>query len=278
MKNLYFFLLVVCLICISCTETNTRYPRVITSILIAQSELYGNGQEGITKQNLVIRTQEEWDDLLNAMNSVNNVSNSFAETEIDFNSFMVIAVFDEVRGNSGCSINISNIIEYIDKIVVDVHIVTTTSGADVMNQPYYIVKIPVIYNNIVFDSNMSNDTNNTLLVNTNWKLIGIVDTETDSFTVLEPQGCIRCYTLMFESDSTLSGRGYSNSLNGRCEIDYVTNNIHVLIGTATLVYDNYDEELYIETLNSVYYFSLQENQLLLYFDNHTYLIFNLLEL
>jgi len=157
MKNLYFFLLAICLICISCTETNTRYPRVITPVLIAQGELYGNGQESITKQNLVIRTQEEWDNLLNAMNSVNNVSNSFAETEIDFNSYMVIAVFDEIRGNSGCSINISNIIEYIDKIVVDVHIVTATSGADVMNQPFYIVKIPVIYN-IVFEFNVSNDT------------------------------------------------------------------------------------------------------------------------
>jgi len=158
MKNLYFFLLAICLTCVSCMETNTRYPRVITPVLIAQGELYGNGQESITKQNLVIRTQEEWDNLLNAMNSVNNVSNSFAETEIDFNSFMVIAVFDEVRGNSGCSINISNIIEYIDKIIVDVHIVTATSGADVMNQPFYIVKIPVIYNNIVFDYNVSDNT------------------------------------------------------------------------------------------------------------------------
>ena len=149
----------ICLICISCTETSSRYPQIITPILIAQGELYGNGDEGITKQNLVIRTQEEWDNLLNAMNSVNNVSDSFAETEIDFNSYLVIAVFDEVRGNSGCSINIAHIIEYIDSIVVDVHIATTISGYDVMNQPYYIVKIPVTNKNIVFEEyNISNNT------------------------------------------------------------------------------------------------------------------------
>ena len=148
----------ICLICISCTETGSRYPQIITPILIAQGELYGNGEEGIIKQNLVIRTQQEWDNLLNAMNSVNNVSGNFAETEIDFNSYIVIAVFDEIRGNSGCSINIAHIIEYIDSIVVDVHNVTTTSGYDVMNQPYYIVKIPATNKNIVFGCNASNDT------------------------------------------------------------------------------------------------------------------------
>ena len=158
MKNLYFFLLAICLICISCTGTNTRYPQVITPVLIAQGELYGNGQEGITEQNLAIRTQEEWDNLLNAMNSVNNVSNSFAETEIDFNGYMVIAVFDEIRGNGGCNINISNIIEYADSIVVNVQKFVTTNGYDVMNQPFYIAKIPVTNKNIVFKSTVLNGT------------------------------------------------------------------------------------------------------------------------
>ena len=126
--------------------------------MVAQGELYGNGQEGITKQNLVIKTPQEWNDLLNAMNSVNNMSDNFTETDIDFNSYLVIAVFDEVRGNSGCCINIANIIEYADSIVADVHSYIATSGFDVMNQPYYIAKIPVTNKNIVFNYNASNDT------------------------------------------------------------------------------------------------------------------------
>jgi len=276
MKNLYFFLLVVCLISISCTETNTRYPRVIKPILIGQGKLYGNGQEGITEQNLAIRTQVEWNNLLNAMNSVNNVSDSFAETEIDFNSYMVIAVFDEIRGNSGCSINISNIIEYIDKIVVDVHIVTTTSGADVINQPYCILKIPVIYNNIVFDSNISNDTvpSDTIdisLINTKWKLLGIVDTQTSVLTELEPNNCAECYSFTFDTDSTAVGWSTSNIL-----MVQLRPILRVFLATYALGTDFYLEDaiLFCNVINTITSYELNGNELNFYYnENKNYLKF-----
>jgi len=136
----------------------TQFPREITPVLVVQGELYGNGQEGIAEQNLVIKMQNEWNSLLESMNSVNDVCESFTETEIDFNNYLVIAVFDEVRGSSGCSISIKSITEYKDSIIVDVQKVVTVNGADVMNQPFYIAKIPVTNKSVVFKSSVLSDT------------------------------------------------------------------------------------------------------------------------
>ena len=126
------------------------FPQTINSILIAQGELFGNGQEGIAKQNFVIKTQENWEKLIKAMNTVNNVSRNFTETDIDFSKYQIIAVFDNVRGLGGCCFKITNITEYADKIVVDVYNATPEVGWTAMNQPYHIVKIPVSGKQVVF--------------------------------------------------------------------------------------------------------------------------------
>jgi len=119
----------------------------------------------------------------------------------------------------------------------------------------------------------------TSLQGTKWKLVGIVDAETGILKELEPKNCEYCYTLMFETSTFLTGFGQANSLNGPYKIDYTTGDIHIRIGTATFVYNGYfDEELYLESLNKVYYFSVKEDQLLLYFNQRSYLLFNLSEI
>ena len=52
----------------------------------------------------------------------------------------------------------------------------------------------------------SNNENETLssLKGTQWKLAGIVDSQTGKLTVLEPTDCEECYTLTFDTDSTAS--------------------------------------------------------------------------
>lgn len=56
----------------------------IESILIAKGDLGGNGAEGISKQNMVITDQNNWVNLINQMNTVNNASERFSEINIDF--------------------------------------------------------------------------------------------------------------------------------------------------------------------------------------------------
>ena len=125
--------------------------KAIEPAIIAQGELYGDGNEGITKQNIVITTEEECEKLKKAINSVNNVTNNFFESDIDFDSYQVIAVFDEVRGNGGCKVQIIDIVEYNNSIVVDYNTISTPNGPAVMTQPFHIVKIPVSNKKIVFE-------------------------------------------------------------------------------------------------------------------------------
>ncbi|WP_299365322.1 protease complex subunit PrcB family protein [Winogradskyella sp.] len=120
---------------------NSKMKDSKTSTLIAKGDLYGSGAEGIEKQNIVISNRKDWDDLLEKMNSVNNVSDSFSETEIDFSKFKVIAVFDEVKTTGGHSIEL-NITEHKDSVLVEVvHKSPEGMATTVLTQPYYITKI-----------------------------------------------------------------------------------------------------------------------------------------
>ena len=138
-------------------NVNEFTPQAITPDLIAQGELHGNGQESITKQNLVIKTPGEWDNLIAAMNSVNNTSNNFTETNIDFSKYQVIAVFDEVKNRGGWSIDITDITKYPDSIIVTVQNLNTGNVSRVFTQPYHIVKIPASEKKTVFQQEENNE-------------------------------------------------------------------------------------------------------------------------
>ncbi len=138
MKNLIIILLTL-VITYGCNKDESNETE-ITPILIGKAELFGNGEEGIVQSNLVISQTEDWNALIEQMDSVNNTSNSFTEIDIDFSQFQVIAVFDEIRGSGGSSINITKIIENKDDITV---FISSYSNNDLpaVDQPFHIVKI-----------------------------------------------------------------------------------------------------------------------------------------
>ena len=117
-----------------------------TLVCIAKGVLYGNGQESPIKQNWVITTQSQWDSLVNAMNSISNVSDSFAETTIDFSKYQVIAVFDAIPGNGSWSLDITSVTE----CVVAYTNLETGGFGGIVTQPFHIVKIPISNKKIVF--------------------------------------------------------------------------------------------------------------------------------
>ncbi|MEI6142230.1 MAG: protease complex subunit PrcB family protein [Mariniphaga sp.] len=104
------------------------------------------------KQNLVIASNLAWTELIGKMNSVNNETRNFTETDIDFSKFIVLAIFDEVKGSGGYSITIKGILENQDNLTVTV-LQTSPTGSSlaVMTQPYCIVKIPVTTKKIIFN-------------------------------------------------------------------------------------------------------------------------------
>jgi len=123
---------------------------LINPINIRKYILYGNGDEKINQQNLIINSNSDWIQLMQQMNTRNNVTNNFSETNIDFNNYTIIAVFDKIYGNGGHSIDITNIIEHQNNINVTVANLLTGDATAVMTQPFHIVKIPKTTKPIVF--------------------------------------------------------------------------------------------------------------------------------
>lgn len=134
--------------CNSDNDTSTILP--IESTLIAKGELYGDGAEGIAEQNLIVSDADTWNALMAQMDSVNNVSNSFSEIDIDFNAYTVIAVFDQIRGNGGHTLDLDIIFTNANIVVMVSQNAPEGNATTVITQPFHIVKIDKTTKPIVF--------------------------------------------------------------------------------------------------------------------------------
>lgn len=132
-------------------DNSNFVPINITPILIGNGQLSGDGEEGIVQSNIVITNTIQWQNLLNQMNSINNVSNSFTETSIDFTQYQILAVFDNIFGEDGHSISITSVIENLNTINVTIQSDYVTNYFAVQKQPYSIVKIPKSTKLVVFE-------------------------------------------------------------------------------------------------------------------------------
>ncbi len=134
--------LILAIALVSC-EKDSANSTPITTKLISKGDLYGAGQEGINQQNLVIQDALTWNALIAQMNSVNNVSKDFSEVNIDFSSFQIIAVFDDVKGSGGHGLDL-DVTSDAQRILVTVTRSSPQGNATaVITQPYNIIKIPV---------------------------------------------------------------------------------------------------------------------------------------
>lgn len=139
-KSIVIILLAAVIISCNSNDKNSEFTNVEFT-LIAQDNLYGNGAEGIVEQNLIISNQTAWNDLIAQMNTVNNVSDNFTETDLNFSEHTIIAVFDEVKGNGGYSLEL-HIRSNSENIIVKVtDLVPEGNATTVMTQPFYIAKI-----------------------------------------------------------------------------------------------------------------------------------------
>ena len=136
---------------LSCNSTVESIQEPVTVSLISKGDLYGNGAEGILSSQRVINDTSAWNSLLDQMNSVNTVSDSFSEIDINFSEFTVIAVFDDIKGNGGYGIDLA-VSSTAETIIVDVsHLSPEGNAITVMTQPYHIIKIPKALLPVVFN-------------------------------------------------------------------------------------------------------------------------------
>jgi PrcB C-terminal len=150
MNKFLLFLFVTLFISCSNSDDNSETPAVIATE-IAQGDLMGNGEEGIEESRLLITNIGDWNALKNNMDSVNNVSEGFTETTIDFENYDVIAIFDGIKGYGGYAIAIDEITENEDNYIVSI-VKTSPTGfvPAVMTQPFHIYKIPKTNKPVIF--------------------------------------------------------------------------------------------------------------------------------
>ena len=146
-----FSILLIVTLFVGCDKNNdTPETTNITLVEIGKNALYGNGQEGVSQSNLVITNNSDWQNLMTQMNSVNNVTDEFFETNIDFNQFEIIAVFDSIRPHNNFNVSISEITENPIGIEISIEKTNGDSGYVVMTQPFHIVKIPKSNKPVIF--------------------------------------------------------------------------------------------------------------------------------
>lgn len=150
MKTLQIFLL--SFLVFSCSNSDKTTTTVqLSPELIIKGELYGNGDENITEQNIVISNQTDWNLLQTKMNIVNPTFPQYPNM-VDFTAYKIIAIFDKIRGNGGVSIGIASITESSNEIQVTIsHASPDGFATTVITQPFHIVKIPQTNKPIIFN-------------------------------------------------------------------------------------------------------------------------------
>lgn len=120
-------------------------PQNIDFTTIAQNVM--SASITIEQQNMVITNSTDWNQLLELLNQ----DWSFSETDIDFDTFQVIASIDEERGHTGHWVEITEIIENENNITVTLSTGEYDSGYTAICRPYHIVKIPKSDKPVVFE-------------------------------------------------------------------------------------------------------------------------------
>lgn len=148
MKKIIALLFII--IFISCNnddDSNTPFESVnVNFTTIGQGGFTGN--EGISQSNLVIDNENDWNNLLDQLNSNSNVTDFFTTTVIDFDDNVVLAVFLEIKPNLWV-VEITEIIENQESI--NVTFIDNPQIGDALTQPFHIVQIPKTEKAIIFN-------------------------------------------------------------------------------------------------------------------------------
>ncbi|MGO2101618.1 MAG: protease complex subunit PrcB family protein [Psychroflexus halocasei] len=134
-------LIVISLVITGISCKSYQDPSTENMTIIHQSELTGNGEEGINGSYHVIENQEDWNALEEKMNSIND--QRIKMDPVNFKNEMIIALFSEVKNSGGHSIKIKEITQKDNQVIIKVEETSPRGLAtSMMTQPYYIAKIP----------------------------------------------------------------------------------------------------------------------------------------
>ena len=166
--------------------------------------------------------------------------------------------------NLSCHNQIDTIRQEIVEGTLEVEIQTD------FDEPSDIQEVAEGASEVEIPTNVDNPTASHVLFKTKWELVGIVDTKTNDMKILEPKswGTYKRYTLDFFKESVFETLSATNTLVGEYTVNAETQSIFLSIKGGTKVGEIGDGKMWsddiLPTVNS---FSLNENELRLYYNN-----------
>ncbi len=124
----------------NCNDDDTFIERELEIITIGKGTLSGSGLENIANEQLIVSDKITWDNLLIKIDAINNTSSTFSETDINFENYIIIAVFEELK-DGGWTIDITTVLEQENNILVQLENLNTGDGTLVQEQPFHIIKV-----------------------------------------------------------------------------------------------------------------------------------------
>ena len=146
MKKLLLLTVLLPLVTISCSNDDNEAvntpPQEIAQGWLSYNEVF-------TNENIVITSSSQWEELLSDMEAINEGNtDTFTETDIDFNSYEVLACFQVKNGTT--TVDINAVTENENNITVTVKNLQQGVTQDVAI-PFHIVKIQKSNKPVVFE-------------------------------------------------------------------------------------------------------------------------------
>lgn len=144
--NILFFIFTISLLLfISCDSDFTKNELSFETVL---SEIYSNHN---SKMEYIIKDEIKWKEIWNIVYA--NIEPTPKIIDIDFEKYMLIAVFQGIKNTGGYNIEIEKIIETVDTL--EIYIKETKPSAEDMvsealTQPCHIIKIEKIDKEVKF--------------------------------------------------------------------------------------------------------------------------------
>lgn len=146
MKKLLSLIVLLPLVTIGCSNDDNEAvntpPQEIAQGWLSYNEVF-------TNENIVITSSTQWEELLSEMEAVNEgITNTFTETDIDFNTYEILASFQVKNGTT--TVDITAVTENESNITVTVKNLQQGLTQDVAH-PFHIVKIQKSNKPVVFE-------------------------------------------------------------------------------------------------------------------------------
>jgi len=133
------------LVGMSCTtskKTENKPSKEWTYSIMETGNMFGAGEEGLNEGVLSAKNMEEFNAVVQQINSINKeITDDLVATTDFFKESMLLFIFDKVRGSGGHTMEVINITHTSEALVVSIKNTAPEGPAStVMTQPFVVLK------------------------------------------------------------------------------------------------------------------------------------------